>query len=189
MIYQLIMRDVEWYQFLINAIIVILGRSLDILSTRYVTKELKLETNKLAQRLGWRGMVLIQIPIVILGALDFYLAFFIFFWSLFLFANNIEGSWYIKEVGEENYLKELKTRVEKSKRWKIIFGELSNVLTFTLAGVFILIFLFVFNDLIAVFFIAFALICVGLLGTFRSLAFLFSIRKKQLEKQTEGSSI
>ncbi len=98
MFIQLIIRDVEWYQYLINFFIVLLGRLLDILSTRYVTKELKLETNKLARRVGWRGMVLLQIPIIILGTIDFYFAFFIFVWSLFLFANNIQGAWYIREV-------------------------------------------------------------------------------------------
>ena len=47
MIFQLILQNVEWYQFIINAFITIIGRLLDILSTRYVTKELKLKTNKL----------------------------------------------------------------------------------------------------------------------------------------------
>ena len=106
MIFQLINRDVQWPQFVINALITILGRSLDLLSTRYVSKELKLETNKLARRIGWRGMILMQIPIVALGALDFYFSFFILWWSIFLFANNIEGSWYIKEVGEEKSYRE-----------------------------------------------------------------------------------
>ena len=55
MLLQLIMRNTEWYQYIINALIVIVGRTLDILSTRYVTKELKLETNKLAKKVGWRG--------------------------------------------------------------------------------------------------------------------------------------
>ena len=64
------------WQYFLNAIIVIFARSLDIVSTRYVTKELKLETNKLARKIGWKGMILMQIPTVILGALDFYLALF-----------------------------------------------------------------------------------------------------------------
>ena len=77
MIFQLILREVSWYQFLINISISIIGRSLDLISTRYVSKELKLETNKLAKRVGWKGMVLMQIPIIILGTLDFYISFFI----------------------------------------------------------------------------------------------------------------
>jgi hypothetical protein len=153
MLLQLINRNVEWFQYLINLFIVIIGRALDILSTRYVTKELKLETNKLARKLGWKGMILIQIPLIIIGSLDFYFAFFIFVWSLFLFANNIQGSWYVREIGEDKYQEELKNRVKNSKAWKIIFGELSNLLTFTLAGIFILVFIFIINDLMAVFFI------------------------------------
>ena len=46
MIIQLVLRNCEWYQYLINAAIIIAGRSLDLLSTRYVTKELKLEKKK-----------------------------------------------------------------------------------------------------------------------------------------------
>ena len=143
--FQLITQNVEWYQYLINALIVIIGRSLDLISTRYVTKELKLETNKLAKKLGWKGMILIQIPLVILGSLDFYLAFFIFVWSLFLCANNIEGSWYVKEVGETEYHEELKEQVEKTKTSRLIIGEISYLLTFTASGILILLFLFVYK--------------------------------------------
>ena len=175
---QLIIREVEWYQYLINAFIVIIGRSLDILSTRYVTKELKLETNKLAQKIGWKGMILIQIPLIIIGALDFYFAFFIFIWSLFLFANNIEGSWYVKEIGEDSYQKELKIRVKKSKTWKIVFGELSHVLTFTIAGILILIFLFIIKDILIVILIAITLISHGLLGTIRYILYLIRLKKE-----------
>lgn len=175
---QLIVREVEWYQYLINAFIVIIGRSLDILSTRYVTKELKLETNKLAQKIGWRGMILIQIPLIIVGALDFYFAFFIFIWSLFLFANNIEGSWYVKEIGEDSYQKELKNHVKKSKTWKIVFGELSHVLTFTIAGILILVFLFIIKDILIVILIAITLISHGLLGTIRSILYLIRLKKE-----------
>ena len=179
MISQLIIKEVEWYQYLINFLIVLLGRLLDVLSTRYVTKELKLETNKLARRVGWRGMILLQIPIVILGTIEFYFAFFIFVWSLFLFANNIQGAWYIREVGEDKYQEELKNRVKNAKTWKIILGELSNVITFTLAGIFILIFVFILHDLLAVLFICLALIFQGLLGTFRSLKYLFELKKEE----------
>lgn len=185
MLLQLINRNVEWFQYLINLFIVIIGRALDILSTRYVTKELKLETNKLARKLGWKGMILIQIPLIIIGSLDFYFAFFIFVWSLFLFANNIQGSWYVREIGEDKYQEELKNRVKNSKAWKIIFGELSNLLTFTLAGIFILVFIFIINDLMAVFFICLALIFQGLLGTFRSIRYLFDLKKEETEVNNE----
>ena len=181
MIFQLITHNVEWYQYIINAILAILGRSLDILSTRYVSKELKLETNRLARRVGWRGMVLIQVPIVVLGSLDFYLALFIFFWSLFLLANNLEGSWYVREVGEDKYHEELKMRVNNSKTWKIVLGELSHVIQLTITGIFVVIFLFVFNDVLAVFFVAFALICQGLLGSIRSISYLLNLKKAKPE--------
>ncbi len=189
MIFQLLLRNTQWYQYIINAIICIIARSLDILSTRYVTKELKLETNKLARRVGWKGMILMQIPTIILGSLDFYIALFIFAWSLLLFSNNIEGSWYVKEIGEEGYQRELKTRLKKSKKWQIYFGEISYILTFTLAGIFIIIFLFVFNDVIAVFFIALALICEGIMATVRSLSYLLDLRKDESKKKNREEEI
>ena len=179
MILQLISKNVEWYQYLINVLIVIIGRSLDILSTRYVTKELKLETNKLAKRLGWKGIILIQIPLIILGALDFYFAIFIFIWSLFLFANNFEGSWYVREVGEDAYQEELKRRVKKVNMRKIILGEFSFLITYTLSGIFILLFLFIFNDIIVVLMICLALICQGALITFRSILYLRGLKKEK----------
>ena len=182
LIFQLILQNVEWYQLIINAIITIIARLLDILSTRYVTKELKLETNKLARKIGWRGMILMQIPIVILGSLDFYFSFFILWWSIFLFANNIEGSWYIKEAGEEEYQKEIKSRLEKSKKWKIMFSELSSLLKFTLVGIFIIVFLFVFKDLLAIFLIALALIIQGVFGTISSILYLLDLKQDKSEK-------
>ncbi|MFX0000244.1 MAG: hypothetical protein ACFE9Q_11060 [Candidatus Hodarchaeota archaeon] len=177
MFFQLIHQDSHWYQFLLNAFITIIARTLDMLSTRYVTKELKLETNRIAKRIGWKGMILMQIPIVVLGSLDFYFGFFIFWWSLFLFANNIEGSWYVKESGEEQYQKEIKVRLKKSKKWKIIVSEFASILNFTLAGTFIIIFLFVFNDYLAVFLIALALIIQGILGTVNSISYLLELKR------------
>lgn len=183
MLFQLILQETQWHQFLVNAIITTIGRTLDIMSTRYVTKELKLETNRLARKIGWKGMLLMQIPIIILGSLDFYFGLFIFCWSLFLFANNIEGSWYIKQVGEEAYQKELKDRLNESKKWKIIFSELSSFLKFTFAGVFILIFLFVFNDLIAVLLISLVLIIQGIFGTISSIIYLLDLKKDNSDKE------
>jgi len=179
MIFQLIIRRVEWYQYLINILITVIGRLLDLLSTRYVSRELKLETNRLAKRIGWKGMILMQIPVVILGALDFYFSFFILWWSIFLFANNIEGSWYIKEAGEAKYHNELESRVKKSTIWKIIFSEISYIIKFSLAGIFIIIFLFVYYDLLAVFLISLALIIQGIFGAISSISFLINLRKSE----------
>lgn len=187
MLFQLILQGTEWYQYLINIFVVIFGRFLDIGSTRYVTRELKLETNKLAKKLGWKGMVLIQMPLIILGALDFYFALFILFWSLYLFANNMEGSWYVQEVGEEVYHEELKTGVKRTSVGKIILGEISPILSLTISGILILIFLFIYNDLIAIFFICLALICQGILGTLRSLSYLIDLKKDAPQKEEKNA--
>lgn len=179
---QLLFQNESLFQYFINGLIALIGRSLDILSTRYVTKELKLETNKLAQKLGWKGMILMQIPLIVLGTLDFYFAFFIFLWSLLLCANNIEGSWYIRDVGEEEYQKELQESVKHTSSMKILIGEISSLLSFTCAGILILVFLFLFRDLIAVFFIALALILQGILATLRSVSYLVTLGKEDAEE-------
>ncbi|MFX0030841.1 MAG: hypothetical protein ACFE8B_16630 [Candidatus Hermodarchaeota archaeon] len=191
MIFQLITREVQWYQFLINALITVLGRSLDLLSTRYVSKELRLETNRLARRIGWRGMILMQIPLIVLGALDFYFSFFIFWWSILLFANNIEGSWYIKEAGENEYYNELQCRVKSSTIGKILFSELSYIIKFTVAGIFIIIFLFVYYDLLAVFLICFALIIQGIFSAISSISYLLHLRrnKSKQEKNSKNNDL
>ena len=183
MIFQLITQEVQWYQFLINALITVIGRSLDLISTRYVSKELRLETNRLARRIGWKGMVLMQIPLIVFGALDFYFSFFIFWWSVLLFASNIEGSWYIKEAGEEDYYNELQSRVKGSTVGKILFGELSSIIKFTLAGIFIIIFLFVYYDLLAVFLICIALIIQGVFSTISSISYLLRLRKTEADEE------
>lgn len=179
--YQIIMKDIGSWVYLINIFLVIFARFLDMISTYYVSKELQLETNKLARKLGWKGMILIQIPIIILGSLDFYFALFIFCWSLLLFGNNIQGSWYIKKIGEDSYQKELSSHLESVKSWKIIISELSYLLTFSFTGLMILLSIFVFNDKIAVFFISLAFICQGIIGTVRTIRYLFELKKEKKE--------
>jgi len=170
--------------FLINLLIVCVGRFLDILSTYYVTAKLKLETNKLARKIGWKGMILVQIPILILGSLDFYLALFIFLWSLYLFANNLESSWYIRDKGEDQYYNDLKDILRRTSIRKIIIGEISLIFSFSVSGVLMLILVFIFEDYIAAFFIGLAMICHGLLGSYRSLRYLLSLRKEALTAKT-----
>ncbi|MFX1357931.1 MAG: hypothetical protein ACFFA8_11705, partial [Promethearchaeota archaeon] len=60
--YQIIIRDVGNWLYILNIILVIFARFLDMFSTYYISKELQLETNKLARRLGWKGMIIMQIP-------------------------------------------------------------------------------------------------------------------------------
>lgn len=170
--------------FLINLLIVSIGRTLDILSTYYVTAKLKLETNKIARRIGWKGMILVQIPILILGSLDFYLALFIFLWSLYLFANNLESSWFIRDKGEEQYYNDLKDILKRTPVTKIIIGEISLIFSFSVSGVLMLILVFIFRDFIAAFFIGLAMVCHGLLGSYRSLRYLLSLRKEELTDKT-----
>ena len=185
MIFQILLRNAPEYQYLINAILATIGRALDIISTRYVSKELKLETNKFAKRLGWPGAIFIQIPLIIICSLDFYLSLFLFIWSFYLFANNLEGSWYIKQVGEEKYQQELKNHLYNTKTLKIVLGEISSLLTFTISGTLILIFVFIIKDMIGVILICFILILQGIIGTIRSIKYLLNLKQEQLNDQKD----
>ena len=174
--------------FVMNFFIVLTGRALDMLSTYYVTAKLKLETNKLARKIGWKGMILTQIPIIILGSLDLYLAIFIFLWSLYLCSNNLESSWYVRKKGEENYYEELRDMLRQTPVKKIVIGEISMILSFSISGLLILILVFIFNDFIAAFFISLAMICHGVLGSYRSLSYLISLRKNAINQKKEPKS-
>jgi len=161
------------------------GRVLDILSTYYVTAKLKLETNRIARRIGWKGMILVQIPIIILGSLELYLALFIFLWSLYLFANNLENCWYVRDKGEEQYFKDLKDILKRTPIRKIIIGEISLIISFSFSGFLMIIFVFVLKDFIIAFFIGLAMVCYGLFGSFRSLNYLLMIRKESKTKDID----
>ena len=85
-------------------------------------------------------------------------------------------------MGEEEYQKELQESVKHTSSMKILIGEISSLLSFTCAGILILVFLFLFRDLIAVFFIALALILQGILATLRSVSYLVTLGKEDAEE-------
>ena len=64
-----------------------------------------------------------------------------------------------------------------------MFSELSSIFKFTLAGIFILIFLFLFKDLLAIFLIALALIIQGIFGTISSILYLLDLKREKSEKR------
>ncbi|MHA1733940.1 MAG: hypothetical protein ACTSU5_18515 [Promethearchaeota archaeon] len=172
--------------FVLNAAAAAGGRSLDLATTRYVTRGLKLETNPLARRVGFRGMVLLQVPVVLLGGLDTTLAFFILTWSLLTAAANLEGSWFVRDEGEEAYRERLE-RAAKSASWlRIVLGEMNLIVSLVASGVLVMVFTFL-EQPVLVLFVALAMVCHGAVASFRSLSFVRYLRRLP-EAGAEGGS-
>ncbi|MHA1271141.1 MAG: hypothetical protein ACTSPY_15210 [Candidatus Helarchaeota archaeon] len=190
----------NWNGFLINLFLSVLGRSLDLLSTYRVTPKFKLETNTLILKLGWTGAILIQIPIIILGSFLFQIALFIFSWSIFIMANNLAGTWFIKGMkdGEETYSNLLKESAKNAKWYNILIDESAPLFLFTIPNVIIwvlisqiagnLFYLFIENSTLSfILIISGAAILHGIVATIRN--FLYIMRLKRKIKHEEEPKI
>ncbi len=160
---------------LLNAALTALGRLADLASTYYVTKQMVLETNRRVQKAGWRGAVLLQIPAIVVGAFNTYIAFFILLWSLFVAASNLEGSYYIRDKGEEAYYKELREMVKRTSWRKLVLGEVNLLGSMVVAGILLFVFLG-FQDGLGIIMVALALIVHGSLKTVRAIQYLKRLR-------------
>ncbi len=162
-------------EFLLNAALTALGRILDLTSTHYVTRQLLLETNRRVQKAGWRGAILMQIPAIVVGSFNTYIAFFILLWSIFVAASNLEGSYYVREKGEEAYYKELREMVKRTSWRKLIIGEINLIASMVVAGVLLFVFL-AMEDSLGIMMVALALIAHGTMKTVRALQYLKRLR-------------
>ncbi|HMF31050.1 MAG TPA: hypothetical protein VKK79_06535 [Candidatus Lokiarchaeia archaeon] len=172
-------------EFALNAAIGAMGRALDLLTTHYVTRQMILETNRRVQQVGWKGAVLMQIPAIVVSAFNFYIAFFIMLWSLFAAVSNLEGSYYIRDKGEEEYYRELQEMVRRTPWPKLIVGEISLLGSMVVAGFLIFVFL-ALNDVMGIIMVAIALICHGMLKTARGLQYLQRLRSAPLKTPEEN---
>jgi hypothetical protein len=127
--------------FLINIAITILGRSLDLLSTYYITPNLALETNRLVKGLGWKGSILLQIPIVALGAFFRPIAIFFLMWSIIIASSNISGAWFVRNIpgGDAKYAELLAESSKRAKLRHIILDETPPLVLFVLPNMLILV--------------------------------------------------
>ncbi len=176
-------------EFLLNAALAALGRILDLVSTYYVTRQMVLETNRRVQKAGWRGAILMQIPAIVVGAFNTYISFFILLWSIFVAASNLEGSYYVREKGEEAYYKELREMVKRTSWRKLVVGEINLLGSMVVAGILLFVFLAV-QDSVGIMMVALALIVHGAMKTVRSLQYLKRLRvtpeKSPAEKAPTG---
>lgn len=175
----------EWFPLAFNVSIAGLGRALDLVSTWYVTPRLKLETSSVVGRLGWKGAVALQIPIVALASLHVSVALLVFFFSLFLAAGNVQGAWFVRGVGEENYFEMMVKAARRAKWWEIVVSEAAHLALYTapaatLAWIIVStpsMQLSTLDTYTLALPVLLALALYGLLGTYRMLAYVRRIRK------------
>jgi hypothetical protein len=174
-------------EFALNAAVGAIGRALDLASTYYVTKQMVLETNRRVQKAGWKGAVLLQIPAIAVSSVNFYIALFILLWSVFAAVSNLEGSYYIRDKGEEEYYRELQEMARRTPWRKLVAGEMSLLGTMVLAGFLIIVFVGL-NDVLGLVIVALALICHGMLKTMRGLQYLQRLRTSPLRTLQSGET-
>ncbi len=109
-----------------------LGRALDLLSTYYITPHLKLETNRLVTKLGWKGSILLQIPLIIFGTFFRPIAVFFLAWSVIIASSNISGAWFVRNMtgGDVTYGELLQESAQKTKLRNLILDEIPPLLLF-----------------------------------------------------------
>ncbi len=176
-------------EFFLNAVLTGLGRMLDLATTYYVTRQMVLETNRRIQKAGWRGAILLQIPAIVVGAFNTYIAFFILMWSVFVATSNLEGSYYVRDKGEDAYFKELRELVNRTPWRKLVLGEINLLGSMVIAGILLLVFLGL-QDGLGIFMVALALIVHGILKTVKAIQYLKRLRvstEKEIDEKSPPS--
>ncbi|NVM03824.1 MAG: hypothetical protein HWN67_15950 [Candidatus Helarchaeota archaeon] len=187
----------DFIEYIINCLIISFGRFLDIWATYRVTPKLELETNYLVKKLGWIGGIILQAPLIILGAFFNTFTIFIFVYSFLTAAHNISGSWLVKGIGEEEYTNMLKNGISKVDKFRnIVLDEITPFLVFCVPNMLIWFFFFQtvsfsFNVFLEnsntsyLFMITFGIFFFGLINTIRNIIYL--VRLKLQMKKTNNS--
>jgi len=142
---------------------------------------MELETNYIIQKLGWLGGILLQLPVIFLGAFFNTFTVFIFIFSFIIAAHNISGTWLVKGMGEENYTNMLREELAKVKKFRniIMWYFFFSIIPFSFN-------IFLENSGPAyIFMISFAIFFFGLMSTIRNVIYLIRLRKQQ-QKIIEG---
>ena len=130
--------DLTYY--LINLILCGLGRFLDIGSTWYASRTLLLESNLLAKKMGWKGILIFNIAICFLAAIDFHLSLIIFVVSALAASNNVGKAWVTQTVGEEEYSEIFKEWVRRAELKRLVFSNIGSSIIFLSIGLFLMFF-------------------------------------------------
>ncbi|MFX1295838.1 MAG: hypothetical protein ACFFD2_13425 [Promethearchaeota archaeon] len=161
--------------YLINLGISGLGRFLDICSTWYASRTLELESNVLVKKLSWKGILILNIGMCFLFAIEFYFALILLVVSALVASNNLQKAWVTQTVGEKEYSEIFKKWVKKAESRKLYFSIIGGGIIFLSIGI---ILIFLTADLIG-YYIGFALtIFATAIILHKSVAF-YKIRKEK----------
>jgi hypothetical protein len=116
----------RYYWLLLAALL--LGRSMDFLSTWMATPTLALEANPLAKRLGWRWGTVVNV-LVCLGFACWPLpAIMIATTSVLVAGRNFQSAWLSRSMGETHYRCWIAERVAQSNRAVFVFCFVAQAL-------------------------------------------------------------
>ena len=101
------------WQYLINFSIALTGRTLDLLTTRYVTPTLKLELNPIAKRAGWKRFILLNMGICAIFAFWFNTSLMLFIMGILAASHNLNQFWIMHSNRESKEPETFKELVEK----------------------------------------------------------------------------
>ena len=186
---------------MVNAGLTAFGRMLDLLSTYYITPNLELETNNLITRLGWKGSILLQIPLIVFGAFFRQIAVFFFAWSVIIASSNISGAWFVRNFpgGDARYAKLLGESAKKAKLGHIILDESPPLILFFVPNLIVWLWVHlevgnVLDLLIQESFISYVLIITaalmlhGIMSFIRNVLYITGLKRKKEEKEKEPPS-
>ncbi len=159
-----------------------LGRFLDIASTWYASRNLVLESNLLAKKLGWKGILIMNIGLCFVFALDFYIALVLLVVSALAASNNIEKAWVTQTVGEEEYSQIFKKWVRQAESRKLFFSVLGGGVIFLSIGIILMV---LTTDLTA-FFIGSGLAIFAFAVMFHRILAFYKIRKTTENSENKG---
>lgn len=107
-------------------LLLLMARLGDVLSTRFATPTLKLESNPVARKLGW-PYIFASVGVAPLPYLSLELGIIVLVFSLMLCAENLARLWLIRALGEEGYLAVVRSAVAASSFPRAMISVMGKV--------------------------------------------------------------
>jgi len=148
--------------------------------------------------LGWKGSILLQIPLVVLAAFFRPIAVFFLVWSIILASSNISGAWFVRNIpgGDVKYAELLAESAKKANLKHIILDEAPPLVLYVLPNVLIWVWIRIeigsLMDLVIqetflsyIIIITGALILHGIMSFIRNLLYIIRLKREEPEKAQE----